>query len=251
MTDLHGKVAVVTGSARGIGKAIALRYASSGAHIVVNYCGDKTDADETLQQIRDLGADAIAVQADVSSVSDLDRLFAEALARFGKVDIVVANAGVEIMGQPMLDASEEDYDRLFAVNAKGAFFTLQLAAKHVTDNGRIIYVGSTVTDAAYPGVALYGSSKNAARYAARVLALEVGRRGVTVNTILPTAIQGAGVFTHVTPDDPFLQENAGTRPIGARMGLPADVADAAEYLAGDLATWMSGHELHITGGAPQ
>jgi 3-oxoacyl-[acyl-carrier protein] reductase len=251
MTDLHGKVAVVTGSARGIGKAIALRYASCGAQIVVNYCGDATDADETLQEIRDLGADAIAVQADVSSVSDLDRLFAEALARFGKVDIVVANAGVEIMGQPMLDASEEDYDRLFAVNAKGAFFTLQRAGKHVTDNGRIIYIGSTVTVAAYPGVALYGSSKNAARYAAAVLALEVGRRGVTVNTILPTAIQGAGVFTHVTPDDPFLQENAGTRPIGARMGLPADVADAAEYLAGDLATWMSGHELHITGGAPQ
>jgi 3-oxoacyl-[acyl-carrier protein] reductase len=108
-----------------------------------------------------------------------------------------------------------------------------------------------VTVAAYPGVALYGSSKNAARYAAAVLALEVGRRGVTVNTILPTAIQGAGVFTHVTPDDPFLKENAGMRPIGARMGLPADVADAAEYLAGDLATWMSGHELHITGGAPQ
>ena len=119
MTDLHGKVALITGSTRGIGKAIALRYASCGAHIVVNDCGDGTDADETLGEIRDLGVDAIAVQADVSSVSDLDRLFAEAIARFGKVDIVVANAGVEIMGQPMLDASEEDYERLFAVNAKG------------------------------------------------------------------------------------------------------------------------------------
>jgi 3-oxoacyl-[acyl-carrier protein] reductase len=251
VTDLHGKVAVITGSARGIGKAIALRYASCGAHIVLNWRGGGTDADKTLQEIRDLGADAIVVQADVSSVSDLDRLFAEALARFGKVDIVVANAGVEIMGQPMLDASEEDYDRLFAVNAKGAFFTLQRAGKHVSDNGRIIYIGSTAAVATYPGVALYGSSKNAVRYAVRVLALEVGRRGVTVNTILPTAIQGAGIFTDVTPDDPFLRENAGTRPIGARMGLPGDVADAAEYLAGDLAKWVSGHELYITGGAPQ
>jgi 3-oxoacyl-[acyl-carrier protein] reductase len=251
MTDLRGKVAVITGSTRGIGKAIALRYASCGARIVVNGCGDATDADNALQEIRDLGGDAIAVRADVSKVSDLDRLFAEALNQFDKVDIVVANAGVEIMGQPMLDASEEDYDRLFAVNAKGAFFTLQRAGRHVSDNGRIIYIGSTATVAAYPGVALYGASKNAARHAVRVLALEVGRRGVTVNTILPTAIQGAGVFTDVTPDDPFVRENAGARPIGARLGLPGDVADAAEYLAGDLAAWMSGHELYITGGAPQ
>lgn len=249
MTDLTGKVALITGSARGIGRAIALRYASLGADIVVNYVGDQSAAVQTVADVKALGAKAIAARADVSQTEDLDRLYGETLSVFGKLDIVVANAGVEIIDQPALEVTEEQFDRLFAINTKGAFFTLQKAAKHVAANGRLIYIGSSTTCAPFQGVGLYGSSKMAPRYLVGVLAQELGKRGITVNTILPTVIEGAGVFTDIRDNDPYRTMNAGLRPIGGRMGTPDDVADAAEYFASDLASWVSGQHLLISGGA--
>jgi len=130
MTSLKNKVALVTGSARGIGRAIAVRYGSLGASVVVNYSTDVKRARETIEEIERSGSIAIAVQADVSKVADIDRLFAAALDKFGRLDIVVANAGVELVGQSALDFTEADFDRLFGINTKGAFFTIQKAAKH-------------------------------------------------------------------------------------------------------------------------
>lgn len=251
MTDLTDRTALVTGSSRGIGRAIAVRYASLGASIVVNYSGDEAGARATLAQIRDLGVEAVAIRADVSRPDEVERLFTAATEELGALDIVVANAGVEIIDQPVLDATEEQFDRLFAINTKGAFFTLQAAARRVTDKGRIIYIGSSSTLLPYPGIGLYGASKMAARYVVGVLALEVGHRGVTVNTILPTSIDGAGVYTDMAQDDPFRQLMTTLRPIGGRMGLPDDVADAAEYIASDLADWVSGQQLLVSGGALQ
>jgi 3-oxoacyl-[acyl-carrier protein] reductase len=250
VTDLSGKVALITGSARGIGKSIALRYASLGANIVVNYSGDEYNAELTVNEIAKHGVDAVAVKADVSKVDEIERLFQAGVDRFGKIDIAVANAGVEVVDEPMLQNTEEQFDKLFAINAKGTFFTLQKAGKHVADNGRIIYVGSSTTCGPVPGTALYGASKMAGRHAVQVLAIELGSRGIAVNTILPTAIEGAGVFTEIDEDDPFKQLNK-ARPLGGRMGRPEDVADAAEYLASDLAAWVSGQHLLISGGAPQ
>ena len=195
MGTLAGKVALVTGSARGIGKAIVERYASLGASVVVNYASHERRARETVQAIERQGGRAIAVQADVAKVADIDRLFVTALDRFGRLDIVVANAGVELVGQQVIDFTEADFDRLFAINAKGAFFTLQRAARHVADNGRILYVGSSTTAFPTPGHGLYSGSKIAAQLLVEVLAKEIGTRGVTVNSILPTAIEGAGVFS--------------------------------------------------------
>jgi 3-oxoacyl-[acyl-carrier protein] reductase len=251
MTDLNGKVALVTGSARGIGKAIALRYASLGANIVVNYARDDTAAKETVAAIEAAGAQAIAVRCDVSVVADLDALYKAAIDRFGRLDIVVANAGVEIVNQPIAEVTEDDYDRLFAINTKGAFFTIQKAAQHVADGGRIIYIGSTTTHSAFPGAGLYGCSKMAPQYLFDFLAMELGTRRVTVNSIEPTAIDGAGVFTHALDNDPLRQQIAATRPIDNRLGTPEDVADAAEYFASPLAAWVSGQHLLITGGATQ
>lgn len=248
MTNLRDKVALITGSARGIGRAIAERYASLGASVVVNYASDATRAHETVEAIERLGASAVAVQADVARVSDLDRLFATALDRFGRLDIVVANAGVEMVGQPVLDFTEADFDRLFSINAKGAFFTLQQAARHVADNGRIIYVGTSNTAYPLPGRGLYGGSKIAAQFLVEVLAKEIGVRGVTVNSILPTAIEGAGVFTDGVRDE-VMQFVRTSRPI-ARMGTLDDVANAAEYLASELAGFVSGQHLLISGGSP-
>lgn len=250
MTDLHGKSALVTGSARGIGRAIALRYASLGARVVVNYASSEEAASAVVKDIEALGSEAIAIRADVSDLGALDRLFEESVAAFGALDIVVANAGVEIVDQPILEATEEQFDRLFATNAKGTFFTLQKAARHVADHGRIINVGSSTTAMVQPGVGLYGASKMAARYAVEVLALEVGARGITVNSIIPTAIEGAGVFTEVPDGHPMRALLKQGRPIEGRFGTVDDVADAAEYFAGPLSRWISGQHLLVSGGAP-
>ncbi|MDX6227856.1 MAG: 3-oxoacyl-[acyl-carrier protein] reductase [Frankiales bacterium] len=252
MTDLTGKTAVITGSARGLGKAIALRYAALGANVVVNYASRRAAADTTVAEIESLGAKAIAVQADVSQLSDIERLFAEAVDQFGQVDIAVANAGVEMIGIPFLETTEEQFDQLYGINAKGTFFTLQVAARHVVDNGRIIYIGSSTTVLPVPGYALYASSKLGPRYAVQVLAQELADRGVTVNTILPTAIDGAGVFIDADPNHP-VRELIASQPgrIGRRMGTVDDVADAAEYLSSDLARWVSGQSLLVSGGALQ
>jgi 3-oxoacyl-[acyl-carrier protein] reductase len=251
MTDLRGKVALVTGSARGIGRAIALRYAARGANIVVNYTRDDAAANATVSAVQAAGAEAIAVRCDVSVVADLDALFHAGIDRFGQLDIVVANAGVEIVNQPIADVTEEDFDRLFAINTKGAFFTMQKAAQYVADEGRIIYIGSTTTHSAFPGAVLYGCSKIAPQYLVDVLAMEIGARRITVNSIEATAIDGAGVFTDSNSHDPLRQQIAATRPIENRLGTPDDVADAAEYFASPLSRWVSGQHLLITGGATQ
>ncbi|MGP2436073.1 SDR family oxidoreductase [Streptomyces sp. JW3] len=250
-TPLHGKTALITGSARGIGRAIALRYAALGAQVVVNYAHGKDAAVRTVEEIRALGAEALAIQADVADPAALDNLFQQSLEAFGKLDIVVANAGVEIVDQPISEVTEEQFDRLFAINAKGTFFTLQKAARHIADHGRILAIGSSTTCRSFPGVGLYGASKTAARYAVEVLAQEVGDRGITVNSIIPTAIEGAGVFTDLAADHPMRSLVAAVRPLEGRFGTVDDVADAAEYFAGPLAHWISGQHLLVSGGAQQ
>ena len=250
MTDLSGKVALVTGSARGIGRAIALRYAECGARVVINYARSEEAALQTAADIQALGTQAVAIQADVVDLDALESLFQKSVEAFGQLDIVVANAGVEIVDQPISEVTEEQFDRLFAINAKATFFTLQKAARYVADHGRIINVGSSTTALANPGVGLYGSSKMAARYTVEVLAQEVGKRGITVNSIIPTAIEGAGVFTQLPEDHPMRAMFSAMRPLEGRFGTPDDVADAAEYFAGPLAHWISGQHLLVSGGAP-
>jgi 3-oxoacyl-[acyl-carrier protein] reductase len=248
MTSLHDKTALVTGSARGIGRAIAERYAALGANVVINYSTGQAPAREAVAAIEQAGGTALAVQADVARAEDVDRLFESTLARFGSLDIVVANAGVELIAKPLLEISEADFDRLYSINAKGTFLTLQRAARHVADNGRIIYIGSSSTAFPQPGMGGYSSSKIAGQLLVEVLSKEIGARGVTVNSILPTATDGAGVFTGGVPED-VAQLIRSIRPI-KRMGTLDDVADAAEYLAGELAGFVSGQHLLISGGAP-
>ena len=249
MTNLKNKVALITGSARGIGREIAERYASLGANIIINYSRDKESAEETLKNITSrYNVSAIVIQADVSKVDEIERMFSAAKKHFGSIDIVVANAGVELIDLPMIDVTEQQYDRLFDINAKGAFFTMQFAAKSVSDNGRIIYVGSTTTRYPLPGIALYGSSKTSPMYLVQVLAIELGKKGITVNGIIPTAIDGAGVFTKAGDNAAMKQFVENNIPMG-RMGTANDVADVAEFFAGNLSSFVSGQNLAITGGA--
>lgn len=198
MNHLKGKVALVTGSSKGLGKAIAERYASLGADIIVNFSNDKTPADEVVSNITAMGVKAIAIKADVSKVADLEHLFAEGKKAFGKIDIVVVNAGIEMVEVAKTDFTEQQFDHVFSINTKGSYFTIQQAAKNVEDNGRIIYIASSTTSFPVSGMAVYGGSKMTPRYLVDVLSKEIGHRGVTVNSIIPFAVDHAGIFKRRT-----------------------------------------------------
>ncbi|RFM37011.1 SDR family oxidoreductase [Chitinophaga silvisoli] len=246
MKTLNGKVALVTGSARGLGKAIAERFAALGADIVINYSRDKASADEVISNIQAMGVSVIAVKADVSQTTEIEHLFNEAKSKFGKIDIVVANAGVELVDVPVTEFTEQQYDRLFGINTKGAFFTLQQAAKHIADGGRIINIASSTTLFPFEGVGLYGGSKTAPKYLVEVLAKEIGHRGVTVNSIIPYAVDNAGIFTD--PNEPSIKWLIEANPM-KRLAHVEDVANVAEFFASELASFVNGQHLLVNGGA--
>lgn len=247
-TDLAGKVAVVTGSSRGIGRAIAIRLGARGARIVVNYAHGARGAAETVEAIVAAGSDAVAVRADVSDPSQIEALFDVARSRFGGVDIVVANAGIDETGGPIVGVTEADYDRMFGVNAKGAFFTLQHAARTVNRGGSIVLIGSGSTSRPVAGFGLYASSKLVGSYLVGVLAQEIGEREVTVNTILASATDGAGYFSAGADNDELRTLVQNASPLGSRMGTVDDISDAVEFFVGPLSRWVSGAQLLVSGG---
>jgi 3-oxoacyl-[acyl-carrier protein] reductase len=247
--NLQGKVALVTGASRGIGAAIATRLAADGADVVLGYLGDACAAGTVAATIRATGRRALAVRADIAHSDQVRTLFADALAAMGGIDIVVANAGVELVDIPFADYTESQYDWVFAVNAKGTFLTpRQAAAVVVPDGGRIIVVSSNTTRLWLPGFAVYGASKLAGNYFVQVLAKELGARRVTVNTVIPGATRAAGVFTDSSDDDRTLVELTRRTPLG-RLGTPADTAAVVAFLAGDQAGFITGQHLTVDGGA--
>lgn len=247
-TIYAGKVALVTGASRGIGRAIAERLAAGGASVVLHYHSGAEEVEHVRAGIVSRGGTALVAHGDVASVAAIDALFDTALHAFGKIDIVIANAGVEIVGKAVLDVTESDFDKVFSVNAKGAFFTLKNAAHHVADQGRIVYIGSSTTRFPMPGHAVYGASKIAPAFLVEVLAKEIGHRGVTVNAVLPSATEGAGVSTDGIR--PAAQESLiKFNPMG-RAGSLDDVANAVEFLLSPGAGYVSGQQLLLSGGAP-
>src|SRR5437868_8099616 len=239
MNSLNNKVAIITGSARGLGKAIAERYASLGADIVINYSRDKASADEVESNIKAMGARVISVQADVSKVSEIEKLFAAAKEAFGKIDIVVANAGIEMVETPVVDFTEEQFDRVFGINTKGTYFTMQQAAKNVEDGGRIIYIASSTTSFPVPGMAVYGGSKTTPRYLVNVLSQEIAHRGVTVNSIIPFAVDHSGIFADPDAYPELRKSLLASSPMG-RLAEVEDVANVAEFFASDLSSFVNG-----------
>ena len=250
MYTLQNKTAIITGSARGLGKAVAERYAALGANIVINYSKDKTSADEVVSNITAMGVKVIAVQADVSKVVDIERLFEEAKNAFGKIDIVVANAGIEMVETPVTQFTEEQFDRLFSINTKGTYFTMQQAAKNIEDNGRIIYIASSTTAFPVQGMSVYGGSKITPRYLVDVLSKEIGHRGVTVNSIIPFAVDHSGIFADADSYPELRKSLLDSCPMG-RLAEVEDVANAAEFFASDLSSFVNGQHLLVNGGANQ
>ena len=238
--ELHGKAALVTGGSRGIGRAIALGLAAKGASVVVGYRERSQAADETVTSIVGGGGRAAAIQADLSSVAEVRRLYERATEAVGALDIVVANAA-DALVKPFMECSEDDFDRIFDTNARGVFFTMQEAARRLPDGGRIIVTSTGGTRMFFTETSLYLGSKAAVEQFVRVLSRELGERRITVNAVSPG-------FT----DTDLLPERdravaADMSPFG-RVGEPADVADVAVFLATDAARWITGQNLAAGGG---
>jgi 3-oxoacyl-[acyl-carrier protein] reductase len=243
---LEGKVVLVTGSSKGLGRAIVLQLTAQGADVVINYSRDGAAADDVRKAAEAYGVRALTVQADVSRVEGIQGLYDAAVTEFGRVDVVVANSGMEKVNVPVSDVTEEDFDLLFRVNTKGPFFVLREAARWIADNGRIITISSNTTTVPQVGVGLYGTSKVATGYLVRVMALELGSRGITVNTVVPGPIDGAGIFTDPANDE-YKQSLIATVPIG-RLGTPQDVAAVTAFLASDDASLITGQQIVVDGG---
>ncbi len=240
---LAGKAAVVTGASRGIGRAIAERLGRDGARVVVNYASNRASADEVVAAVRAAGpGDAVAVQADVGVVRDVVRLFDEAEAAFGRPDVVVNSAGVSVFA-PHADVSEADFDRVFAVNAKGTFFVLQQAARRVADGGRIVYVSTGGTMGGGAGGGAYAGSKAPGEQFVMALAKELGPRGVTANSVSPGVTETDGLIAPRAMLDQLVAATA----LG-RLGRPDDIADVVGFLAGPDGRWVTGQNIRATGG---
>jgi 3-oxoacyl-[acyl-carrier protein] reductase len=237
---LGGKSALVTGSSRGIGRAIAERLAAHGAAVVVNYARNREPAREVVDSILRTGGKAIAIHADISKPAEVRRLFSEAEKAIGPLDIVIANAGVHI-SKPLVENTEADYDYIFDTNTKGVFFTLQEAARRVRDNGRIVIVSTGGTQMHFANMSLYLGSKGAVEQFARSLSLELGRRNITVNVLSPGFTD-----TDMLPDQ-YREYGASLSPFN-RVGTAGEVADVAAFLASDAARWVTGQNLQAGGG---
>ena len=240
--DLSGKVAMVTGSARGIGREIALRLAEAGATVVVS---DVADAEPVAEEIRKEGRQSLAVTADVSSASDVATMVAKAVEKFGRIDILVNNAGIA-RDQLLLRMSDEDWDAVLNVNLKSVFLCSRAVLRHMVRQrwGRIISISSIVGIVGNPGQANYASAKAGIIGFTKTLAREVGSRGITVNAIAPGFIA-----TKMT--EQLSEEQKGEMlkriPLGF-LGTPRDVAEAVAFLASEEARYITGQVLGVDGG---
>jgi 3-oxoacyl-[acyl-carrier protein] reductase len=247
MSRLKVKVAVVTGASKGIGASIARALALEGAAVVVNYSSAKADADKVLADVRSQGGKAIAVQADVSKAADVQRLFEETKKAFGKLDVLVNNAGVYEFS-PIGEFTEEQFRRLFDTNVLGVLLTSREAAKYFDgDGGSIINVGSAVTQVTPPASSVYTGTKAAVDAITRVLAKELGPKKIRVNSINPGMVETEGVHAAGFIGSDFQKQAVLQTPLG-RIGQPDDIAPVAVFLASQESGWLTGELVTAAGG---
>lgn len=236
----HPRVALVTGSARGIGRAIAERLAQQGAAVLIHAAHAAADAEAVAASIRERGGRAQAATGDLTSLEQIVQLFDAAETAFGVPDVVVANAGV-FVGGPIVDTTPDDFDRVFAVNTKAAFFTLREAARRMADGGRMIAVSTNLTKVVRDGTLVYAATKAAVEQFVRGYARELGPRGITVNAVAPGPTDTRMIVDAVRKMAPTLS------PLG-RLGQPEDIADVVAFLASDQARWLTGQVIGASGG---
>lgn len=245
-----GRVALVTGASRGIGRAIALRLAADGAAVAVHYNAAASKAEAVVAEIGKTGGGAFALQADLSQHDGAAALAAtftsELSQRFGtpSFDILVNNAGVGKRAA-IEDISEEDFDRILQVNLKSPFFLIKSLLPHLRDGGRIINISSMGTRAAYPSMAAYAPAKAGLEALTRLLAAHVGHRGVTVNSVLPGA---TATDMNEAARDPVASRKLGSTIALGRVGRPDDIASVVAFLASDEGGWVTGQHIDASGG---
>ncbi len=248
MNGLAGKVAIITGAGTGIGQGIAKRLGAEGAKVIVDYVGTPDGAQQTKDAIEESGGEAEIVRGDVTRSDEMRNLVDAAWKRFGSADILVNNAGIEFRSD-FWETTEDEYDRVMAVNLRGAFFLTQAFVRRLREQkkpGRIVNISSVHEDMVFPGFSTYCCSKGGMRMFMRNLAMELGPLGITVNNVAPGAI--------ITPMNESLLKNEQQHqallnniPLG-RMGTPEDVAGMVAFLASDDAAYVTGSTFVVDGG---
>ena len=240
------KVALVTGSSRGIGAAIAKRLAADGFNVVVNYAGRAADANAVVQEIQAAGGRATAIQADVSSAAEVAAMFNQIETTLGGLDVLVNNAGIMQPGLvPLADTDDALFDRLLAINVKGTFNNLRLAAKRLRPGGRIVNFSSSVVGLAMPGYAVYAGTKSAVETMTNIFAKELRGRNISVNAVAPGPT-ATDLFLKGKTDDQIA--HLAKMPPLERLGQPDDIAATVSFLVGPDGGWVNGQTLRVNGG---
>jgi 3-oxoacyl-[acyl-carrier protein] reductase len=240
MKSLSGKVAIVTGASNGIGRAIAERLADNGAIVVVNYSKSVEKAQQVVAGIQGKGGKALAVQADMSQVADARRLVVDTIKQFNRLDILVNNAG-KFMPKSLEETTEEDFNSVIALNAKGPYFAMQEAARALKDGGRIVNISTGGTHLHFPGATAYLGSKAALEQYTKGLAQELAPKGITVNTVAPGFTE-TGMMT-----EEYRQIGIQLSPM-KRLGVPKDIADVVAFIVSEEARWITGQTIQAGGG---
>jgi 3-oxoacyl-[acyl-carrier protein] reductase len=244
---LNGKVAVVTGASKGIGAGIAKEFTLEGASVVVNYASAKQDADRVVDEISKRGGKAIAIQANVAKKGDVERLFAETKKAFGRLDVLINNAGVYQFA-PLEEVTEAEFHREFNTNVLGLLLTTQEGIKYFNpDGGSIINISSLASSLTPPTAVVYNATKGAVDAITRTLAKELGPRKIRVNSINPGLVETDGVRAAGFDQGDLRKSVEAQTPFG-RVGQPGDIAPAAVFFASSDSAWITGETLRVAGG---
>jgi 3-oxoacyl-[acyl-carrier protein] reductase len=246
MSELKGKVAVVTGASKGIGAAIAKRLSAAGAAVVVNYSSSKEDADRVVADIKANGGRAIAVKGNVAKAADLERLFAETKKAYGTLDVLVNNAGVYKF-VPLEEITEEEFHRQFNINVLGTILATKEAVKHFGPKGGSVINISSIASAGEAEAAIYSGTKGAIDAITRTLAEELGPRKIRVNAIAPGGVETEGTHSSGIIGSDFEKAMIARTALG-RIGQPDDIARVSVFLASDDSGWLTGERLTASGG---
>jgi NAD(P)-dependent dehydrogenase (short-subunit alcohol dehydrogenase family) len=243
---LKGKAAIVTGARNNQGRAYAIALAAMGADVIVHYhrAETKDQAEETARSVRAQGAKAVLVQGDLAELVNVKNVFDAAQSNFGRIDILVNTVGY-IVKKPMAEITEADYERSHRANTKAILFTMQEAARRMNDNGRIINLGTSLTAGSAPGYSLYAGTKASGEEFTRMLSKEIGKRGITVNTIAPGPLDNPFFHQAETPQSAAFAANLS---VSGRLGKESDITPVVAFLAGPQSQWVSGQTLFVNGG---
>ncbi|HEY2685807.1 MAG TPA: glucose 1-dehydrogenase [Steroidobacteraceae bacterium] len=246
MSTLKDKVALVTGASKGIGAAVAQALAAEGAAVVVNYASDKKGAEAVVAAIKTSGGKAVAVRGDVTKGADAAAAVEAAIKNFGRLDVLVNNAGV-YQFSPLDAIDEEHFHRIFNTNVLGLLLTTKEAAKRMNDGGSVINIGSVVSEIAPAASSVYSGTKGAVESITRALSKELGPRQIRVNSLNPGLIETEGTHSAGFIGSDFEKNAVEKTPLG-RIGQPNDIASIAVFLASDSSRWMTGEKLVASGG---